>query len=164
MVLNFNKLLIIISIFITNFAYGEGRKNKATDSSIITADQATELQEIHEALTRFSQTEDKNNYIYQQKLREMLDSVEARFLACDRDNDNTLDVFETTQCLPQVARQFRKVDIDKDNLITLDEISIMAREFVERTKVSHPNVAKDNKKSTDVISSKRIRDNQDSPL
>ena len=164
MVLNFNKLLIIISIFITNFAYGEVRNNEATDSSIITADQATELQEIHEALTRFSQTEDKNNYIYQQKLREMLDSVEARFLTCDRDNDNTLDVFETTQCLPQVARQFRKVDIDKDNLITLDEISIMAREFAERTKVSHPNVAKDNKKSTDVISSKRIRDNQDSPL
>ena len=164
MVLNFNKLLIIISIFITNFAYGEVRNNEATDSSIITADQATELQEIHEALTRFSQTEDKNNYIYQQKLREMLDSVEARFLTCDRDNDNTLDVFETTQCLPQVARQFRKVDIDKDNLITLDEISIIAREFAERTKVSHPNVAKDNKKSTDVISSKRIRDNQDSPL
>jgi len=164
MVLNFNKLLIIISIFITNFAYGEVRNNEATDSSKITAEQATELQVIHDALTRFSQTEDKNNFIYQQKLREMLDSVEARFYSCDSDNDNTLDVFETTQCLPQVARQFRKVDIDKDNLITLDEISIMAREFAARTKILAPNVTKDNNTSINVISSKRRPANQDSPL
>ena len=59
----------------------------------------------------------------------MLDSVELRFLACDTDADDTLDVFEATQCLPQVARMFRDVDIDNDNLITLDEIAILAKTF-----------------------------------
>ena len=59
----------------------------------------------------------------------MLDSIETRFHACDPDNDNTLDVYETTVCLPQVARQFRQVDINNDNVISLDELSILARDF-----------------------------------
>ena len=60
--------------------------------------------------------------------------VEQRFLNCDKDNDDTLDVFETTMCLPQVARQFRKVDSNKDNLISLDELSILAKEYYKDTK------------------------------
>ena len=69
------------------------------------------------------------NAFLQEKRNEMLSSVEQRFLNCDKDNDDTLDVFETTLCLPQVARQFRKVDSNKDNLISLDELSILAKEY-----------------------------------
>ena len=72
---------------------------------------------------------DYKKFLYEQKKREMLDSVETRFYACDPDNDNTLDVYETTVCLPQVARQFRYVDINNDNVISLDELSILAKDF-----------------------------------
>ena len=74
------------------------------------------------------------NAFLQEKRDEMLSSVEQRFLNCDKDNDDTLDVFETTLCLPQVARQFRKVDSNKDNLISLDELSILAKEYYSDTK------------------------------
>jgi len=74
------------------------------------------------------------NAFLQEKRNEMLSSVEQRFLNCDQDNDDTLDVFETTMCLPQVARQFRKVDSNKDNLISLDELSILAKEYYSDTK------------------------------
>jgi hypothetical protein len=74
------------------------------------------------------------NAFLQEKRNEMLSSVEQRFLNCDKDNDDTLDVFETTMCLPQVARQFRKVDSNKDNLISLDELSILAKEYYLDTK------------------------------
>jgi len=74
------------------------------------------------------------NAFLQEKRNEMLSSVEQRFLSCDKDNDDTLDVFETTMCLPQVARQFRKVDSNKDNLISLDELSILAKEYYLDTK------------------------------
>jgi hypothetical protein len=74
------------------------------------------------------------NAFLQEKRNEMLSSVEQRFLNCDKDNDDTLDVFETTMCLPQVARQFRKVDSNKDNLISLDELSILAKEYYSDTK------------------------------
>ena len=78
----------------------------------------------------------------------MLDSVEKRFLACDTDADDTLDVFEVTQCLPQVARRFRDVDIDNDNVITLDEIAILAKNYEKRVKeLSKENLAAEEKKS-----------------
>ena len=76
-----------------------------------------------------TQQNDEFNAFLQEKRSEMLLSVEKRFVDCDKDNDDTLDVFETTVCLPQVARQFRSVDINKDNLISLDELSILARDY-----------------------------------
>jgi len=87
------------------------------------------------------------NAFLQEKRNEMLSSVEQRFLSCDKDNDDTLDVFETTMCLPQVARQFRKVDSNKDNLISLDELSILAKEYYldtkqEASKKENPNSEK----------------------
>ena len=151
MVSNFNKTLIIIGFFVTNIAYSEVKTN---EQKKIDAESA-ELQQIHDALTEFSQSDGKNSIIYQQKLREMLDSVEHRFLSCDTDNDQTLDVFETTQCLPQVARQFRRVDIDNDNVITLDEISIMARKFAEKRKVTEILTAEDLNSPSKIISSEK---------
>jgi hypothetical protein len=84
----------------------------------------------------------------------MLDSVEKRFYACDTDSDNTLDVFETTQCLPQVARQFRRVDVDNDNVITLDEISMLAKEY-EYKHHSNKSIAKSDKEKSSAALEKK---------
>ena len=81
-------------------------------------------------INEFTNTSNEEfNAFLQEKRNEMLSSVEQRFSNCDKDNDDTLDVFETTLCLPQVARQFRHVDSNKDNLISLDELSILAKEY-----------------------------------
>ena len=85
-----------------------------------------------------NQQNDEFNAFLQEKRSEMLLSVEKRFVDCDKDNDDTLDVFETTVCLPQVARQFRSVDINKDNLISLDELSILARDYYKDINPSKP--------------------------
>lgn len=81
-----------------------------------------------------SSHDDEFNAFLQEKRNEMLLSVENRFLRCDKDADDTLDVYETTVCLPQVARQFRNVDINNDNLISLDELSILAKDYYLDTK------------------------------
>jgi|TARA_B110000967_G_C18822641_1_gene529573 hypothetical protein len=165
MVSNFNKILIIIGLLATTAAYSEVNTNQISSEQQKINEKSAELQQIHDALTKFSQSDDKNSIIYQQKLREMLDSVELRFLACDIDNDQTLDVFETTRCLPQVARQFRRVDIDNDNVITLDEISIMAREFSEKRKADESLTAQDLNSTLNIISSeKQDQIKQESPL
>jgi len=99
-------------------------------------------------INEFTNTSNEEfNAFLQEKRNEMLSSVEQRFLNCDKDNDDTLDVFETTLCLPQVARQFRKVDSNKDNLISLDELSILAKEYYndinkEALKKAKPNSEK----------------------
>ena len=91
-------------------------------------------------INEFTNTSNEEfNAFLQEKRNEMLSSVEQRFLSCDKDNDDTLDVFETTMCLPQVARQFRKVDSNKDNLISLDELSILAKEYYSDTKQESSN-------------------------
>ena len=120
-----HKLLFIICLFNLNTAFADNKVEfKISETS--------QLDQIHEALDEFTRFDTKNNIIYEQKRREMLDSIETRFHACDPDNDNTLDVYETTVCLPQVARQFRQVDINNDNVISLDELSILAKDFHNR--------------------------------
>ena len=120
-----HKLLFIICLFNLNTAFADTKVE-------LKISETSQLDQIHEALDEFTRFDTKNNIIYEQKRREMLDSIETRFHACDPDNDNTLDVYETTVCLPQVARQFRQVDINNDNVISLDELSILAKDFHNR--------------------------------
>ena len=120
-----HKLLFILYLFNFNAAFADNKVELKTSET-------SQLDQIREALDEFTRYDTKNNIIYEQKRREMLDSIETRFHACDPDNDNTLDVYETTVCLPQVARQFRQVDINNDNVISLDELSILAKDFHNR--------------------------------
>lgn len=135
------KLYKLLFLFITlqfNAVFADSQDNSVSRESL-------QLDQIHEALDEFSRSNSQSNVVYEQKKREMLDSVETRFYACDPDNDNTLDVYETTVCLPQVARQFRYVDINNDNVISLDELSILAKDFHNKInkKTANSNSIKD---------------------
>ena len=141
-----NKLLFLLVLFISNYVFADVKSNKlnAVDSEIVY--ELSNLDQIRDALAEYSRAEDKNNAVYEQNRRAMLDSVELRFLACDTDSDDTLDVFEVTQCLPQVARMFRDVDIDNDNVITLDEIAILAKSYERNNNQESDTLALDKNK------------------
>ena len=143
-----NKLIFLLIFFVSNYTVADVSQNKlnTVDSEIVY--ELTDLDQIRDALAEYSRAEDKNNAIYEQKRRAMLDSVELRFLACDTDLDKTLDVFEATQCLPQVARMFRDVDINNNNVISLDEIAILAKSFERKNNnemYSNPIASEENK-------------------
>jgi hypothetical protein len=91
----------------------------------------------------------------------MLESVERRFILCDSDNNEQLDVYETTVCLPQVARQFRRVDTDNDNLISLDEIAILAKAFQNKvnsnSKTTYQTVKNNNKSKPATAQKKKTK-------
>ena len=160
-----SSLFLFATLLVTHYVFADVTSNKlnSVDSEIVY--ELSDLDQIRDALAVYSRAEDENNALYEQKRRAMLDSVELRFLACDTDADKTLDVFEATQCLPQVARQFRRVDIDNDNVITLDEISIMAREFSEKRKADESLTAQDLNSTLNIISSeKQDQIKQESPL
>ena len=109
-------LLIFLPV---SYSIADIKETKNSDQNNQKYTESSDLEGIHEALSIFSRSNTQDNLIYDQKRREMLDSVEERFVLCDLDNDRTLDVYETTHCLPQVARKFREVDTDNDFLITL---------------------------------------------
>ena len=120
--------------------------------------QTIELEEIHNALSNFSKAEDKVNVIYEQRRREMLESVERRFILCDSDNNEQLDVYETTVCLPQIARQFRKVDTNNDFLISFDEMAILAKAYQDKVNVKQDEssqIVKSNKKTAPATAQKK---------
>jgi len=145
--------LFLLLLIISNYVNADVKTNKinAVDSEIIY--ELTDLDQIRDALTEYSRAEDENNALYEQKRRAMLDSVESRFLACDTDTDNTLDVYEVTLCLPQVARRFRDVDIDNDNLITLDEIAILVKNYEKNHKDLNKNILVKEKNKQDPAAS-----------
>jgi hypothetical protein len=100
--------------------------NKLKESSALTPE---ERARIRHALATYAKSAGKESSLVEEKQREMLKGLESRFIACDEDNDNTLDLSETTKCLPQVARQFNRFDLDENEVISIDELAFLAKEF-----------------------------------
>lgn len=100
--------------------------NKLKESSALSPE---ERARIRRALAAYAKSSGKESSLIEEKQREMLKGLESRFIACDEDNDNTLDLTETTKCLPQVARQFNRLDLDENEVISLDELAFLAKEF-----------------------------------
>ena len=91
---------------------------------------------LRKALADYAKTTDPEHNQIEQKRKAMKESVAARFNACDKDSDESLDREETTECLPQVARHFSYVDVDEDELITLEELELAQAKSSERQKAA----------------------------
>jgi hypothetical protein len=91
---------------------------------------------LRKALADYAKSTDPEHNQIEQKRKAMKDSVAARFNACDKDSDDSLDREETTECLPQVARHFSYVDVDEDELITLEELELAQAKSTERQKAA----------------------------
>lgn len=91
---------------------------------------------LRKALGDYAKSTDPEHHQIAQKRKAMQESVEARFNECNKDNDDSLDRQEVTYCLPQVARHFSYVDIDEDEVITLEELQLAQAKQIERQKAA----------------------------
>lgn len=91
---------------------------------------------LRKALADYAKSTDPEHNQIEQKRKAMKESVAARFNACDKDSDESLDREETTECLPQIARHFSHVDVDEDELITLEELELAQAKSNERQKAA----------------------------
>ncbi len=87
---------------------------------------------LRKSLVDYSKSNDPEHDQIVTRRREMRESIKARFSACDKDSDETLDRAETMDCLPQVARHFNQVDTNSDGLISLDELEAAQARILER--------------------------------
>lgn len=87
---------------------------------------------LRKSLSEYAKSTDPEHRQIEARRREMRESVKARFSACDKDLDDTIDRTETTECLPQVARHFNQVDMNSDGLISLDELEEAQARIEER--------------------------------
>lgn len=91
---------------------------------------------LRKALGDYAKSTDPEHNQIAQKRKAMQESVEARFKECNTDNDDSLDREEATHCLPQIARHFSYVDIDEDEVITLEELQLAQVKQIERQKAA----------------------------
>jgi hypothetical protein len=95
---------------------------------------------LRKALADYAKTTDPEHDQIEHKRKAMKESVEERFNYCDKDNDDSIDREEATQCLPQIARHFSYVDVDEDGVITLDELELAQAKSVERQKAAEAKI------------------------
>jgi hypothetical protein len=95
---------------------------------------------LRKALADYAKSTDPEHSQIEQKRKAMKESVQARFNGCDKDSDDSIDREEATQCLPQIARHFGYVDVDEDELITLEELELAQVKSVERQKAAEAKI------------------------
>lgn len=91
---------------------------------------------LRKALDEYARAVDPDHDQIEERRRAMQESIEARFLASDHDNDGSLDRQEATESLPQIARHFSQVDTNQDEMITLDELEEAQARILERRKAA----------------------------
>ena len=95
---------------------------------------------LRKALDDYSKNTNPEHIQIELKRKAMKESVDSRFNDCDKDNDASLDREEATQCLPQVARHFSYVDVDEDNVITIEELELAQAKSSERQKAAEAKI------------------------
>ncbi|PPD56927.1 MAG: hypothetical protein CTY10_01585 [Methylotenera sp.] len=91
---------------------------------------------LRKALADYARSTDPEHAQIEQKRKAMKESVQARFNECNKDNDDSIDREEATLCLPQIARHFNFVDVDENNVITLEELELAQAKSIERQKAA----------------------------
>ena len=91
---------------------------------------------LRKALSDYAKNTDPEHIQIEQRRKAMRESVETRFNECNKDNDDSIDRIEATACLPQIARHFNYVDVDEDNVITLEELELAQAKLEEHRKAS----------------------------
>jgi hypothetical protein len=91
---------------------------------------------LRKTLSDYAKSTDPEHVQIELKRKAMKESIEARFNECNKDNDDSLDREEATLCLPQIARHFSYVDVDEDEVITLEELELAQAKQIERQKAA----------------------------
>ena len=93
-------------------------------------------EKLRKALDDYAKSVDHDHDQIEERRRAMQESIEARFLDADNDGDGTIDRQEATEKLPQIARHFSQVDLNQDNVISLDELEEAQARIIERRKAA----------------------------
>jgi hypothetical protein len=86
-------------------------------------------------LNLYSRTVDPSNVQMEERRRVMRKRIQEQFLTSDADGDGSLSRIEATESMPQVARHFSKIDLDGDELITVNELATAFDQMVEKQRI-----------------------------
>ncbi len=117
-------------------------------------------EKLRKALDDYARSVDPSHEQIEERRRAMQESIEARFLAVDKDNDGTLDRQEATEGLPQVARHFSEVDTNQDEKISLDELEAAQARFLERRKAAEASLDAQKQQEAEIVAASKRKSKQ----
>lgn len=115
---------------------GEVANNEALQQTLNLNFSPESREKLRRALDDYARTIDNDHNRIEERRRAMQESLEKRFFDADNDADGTIDRQEATEKLPQIARHFSQVDINQDNVISLDELEEAQVRILERRKAA----------------------------
>jgi len=87
-------------------------------------------------LDAYSRSADPDHVLLEERRRMMHKQIQERFFAADRDSDGSLSREEATETLPQIARHFSEVDLNGDDVITINELTAAQAKADERQRIA----------------------------
>ena len=134
--------------------------NEATQQTLNLNFSPENRSKIRKALDEYSRSADPEHKQIEERRRGMRESIEARFLAIDKDNDGSIDRQEATESLPQVARHFSQVDSNQDEVITLDELQAAQSRILEHRKAEEAMLEAQRQQEADTIATAKRKSKQ----
>lgn len=87
-------------------------------------------------LDAYSRSANPDHVLLEERRRMMHKQIQERFFAADRDNDGSLSREEAAEALPQIARHFSEVDLNGDDVITIEELAVAQAKADERQRMT----------------------------
>ena len=84
----------------------------------------------------YARSADPDHIQLEERRRMMRKQIQERFFAADHDNDGSLSREEATETMPQIARHFSEVDLNSDEVITINELAAAQAKAVERQRLA----------------------------
>ncbi len=117
-------------------------------------------EKLRKALDDYARSVDPDHEQIEERRRAMHESIKARFLASDNDNDGTIDRQEATESLPQIARHFSQVDTNQDGVISLDELEAAQARIADRRKAAEAAMDAQKQQEADIAAAAKRKTKQ----
>ena len=117
-------------------------------------------EKLRKALDDYAKSVDQDHERIEERRRAMQESIKARFLDADNDNDGTIDRQEATEKLPQIARLFSQVDTNGDGVISLDELQEAQARTLERRRAAEAAFESQKLQASDTSNASKLKSKQ----
>jgi len=91
---------------------------------------------LRRALDEYSRLVDPAHVQIEERRRVMHKRLQERFAQTDKDDDGTISREEAAEGMPQIVRHFSMIDLNSDNLVSLEELEALQLKIMERQRMA----------------------------